>query len=134
MKAPIKLYVDKIYNEGSNGETFDAAKIYYNLEKINKGWFDEFVNSFSTHNATSATMPAGRFIVIISMTFDRSQQAMILMDFHNDAEFAKKIVSQRESAREREMVMGTFHSMAEMYEEDFDKFVLVEGSLPTESK
>lgn len=129
MQTPIKLYLDKVYNNGSNGETFDSAKIYYNFEKIDKIWFERFLDSLSENNASAIMLPAGRFIAIISLTFERKEHGMILMDLHNDKSFAKDIASKREP-RERKWLMETFALIAEKYQEDFNKFVLVEGPLP----
>jgi hypothetical protein len=130
MSTPIKLYFDKVYNDGNNAETFDSVKIYYNFERIDKLWFHQFIDSLASNNASSAIMQAGRFIAILSLTFSRNEQGMVLMDLHNDENFAESIAIQRQDLNERERFMKIFYSISETYEEDFDKFELVEGLPP----
>ena len=133
MRKPITLYCDKVYNNGSNGEVYDTAKIYYNFEKIDKEWFDRFTDSIAENDATSLILQAGRFIVVISMTLERTTHGMIILDLHNDEELAKKISSEK-NGHEKEAFMNVFYIISKTYEEEFAKFVLVEGSLPSEAK
>ena len=127
---PIKLYCDNVYNNGDNGETFNSDKIYYNLESINKGWFNQFINSLSENNSSSGFLTAGRFMVIISMTFDRREQGMIIMDLQQNEERAINISNGREDIEERGRFMTAFYEGLEINSIDSDKFILVEGSLP----
>ena len=77
-------------------------------------------------------LPAGRFIAIISLTFNRAEQGMILMDLRNDINFARQISLKEDSQELRDRFMNVFQLISNNYEEDFDKFILVESSLPNE--
>ena len=133
MRKPTPLYFDKVNNEGLNGYTNDSDKIYFNLKQIDESYYNAFIDSFSEHGASSITITAGRFILIASMTFDRTKQEMVVMDMKNDEGFAASIWNGLPED-ERNKLTTAFYHIRESYEQEFAKFSLVEGSPPTDTK
>lgn len=127
MTEPIKLYFDKVEANGTHGQTFNVAKIYYNFEKIDKQAFDLFINSVADKNGSSIMLNAGRFLVVVSLTFDKDQQGMFLFDLGNDEKFAKSI-SENKPEEEKQRFMNIFYSMQDTYNNEYDRFILIEGT------
>ncbi len=133
MRKPIPLFCDNVYNDGSNGDTADTSNIYYNLEKIDKEWFERFTDSVAEHDGSSLILQAGRFISLTTMTLNRKTHGMVFLDLHNDEDLAKKISSEK-GGHEEERFMEAFYEISRTYEREFAKFFLVEGFFANESK
>ncbi len=128
MTHPTKLYFDKVSNEGRHGQTSNGEKILFNLKLISEEWFQKYTDTLVQQNNATIFLPTGRFISVITASFDVNEKSMMTFDLMNNEKGAKYFAEQSEG--NDELFMNAFRQIK--YKEDYNKFILVEGDVPND--
>lgn len=124
---PIALYFDEVVDKGGYGQTKSAEKILHNLKLIGKYWLDTYKDILQKEKMDTIFAPTGRFLSIITASASRTSTNMTTLDLlHNTGEI-RRVTSLLNANHDQ--VLAVCKQIE--YDKDYNKFILLEGELPS---
>lgn len=124
----INLYFDVVTNN-VHGQTTNGDKILYNLKQIGEKYFQHFTDKLSDGNKATIFAPTGRFLSIITASFDDKAAFMVTLDLMDNENFAKQQAALSEG--NEELFMAAFYKIRQdLNALTAPQFILVEGQIP----
>ena len=113
---PKLLYVSELSSDCVYGRTTDEQII-----ERNRMLLDPTLKKLKGFEI----LPAGRYVCIISINKDATQNGMMFFDFKQNIDFALHVSKEFENDLVRETLLNVFHHVSNNYKENYNEVELV---------